>query len=301
MTPTADEDQLPPQSLVERQSRMPTAMPPAAVIDAIPSYIRARSAVTARFARAGTATQLIDALETGGMRLRMPNSDAGCDAVLINTAGGMTGGDVLRLSCVLDRRAKVRITTQSAEKVYRAEHAPCEVSAHFSVASGAALQWVPQESILFDGARLARALSVDMAADARLIILEMTVLGRVARNERIVSGLFHDRWRIRRGGALVFSEDVRLEGDIGDIMQSAASAAGASAIATLLYVARDAEAKLRAVRASLARAGSECGASAWNGLLVARFVSNAPHVLRQDTANALQRLTRCKPPRIWSM
>lgn len=275
----------------------PAKSPPAAV----PAYVRARSEIRARFERAGSATHLVDCFETGGMRLRLPNSETGCDAVLINTAGGLTGGDEARLSCAVGAKARVRITTQSAEKIYRAEQGPASVSATLSLDEGAQLSWLPQETILFDGSGLARTLSVDMAQSASLLLCEMTVLGRVARNERMTSGSFRDRWRIRRAGTLVFAEDVRLDGDISDTMQRAAIGSGAAAIATLLYVAPMAESRLESLRNVLASAKSNCGASAWNGMLVARFAARDPADLRGDVAGALRRLSRSELPRIWAV
>lgn len=272
-----------------------------ALPSAVPQYVRAASVVTATFTARGRGAQLVDRFETGGLRLRLPNSEAGCEAVLVNTAGGMTGGDTVRLACRLGPKARVRLTTQSAEKVYRAETGPAFVATDLAVESGASLSWIPQETILFDGARLERTLTADVAEKAKLVILEMTVLGRVARGETMVSGQFRDRWRVRRGGRLVFADDVRLEGDVGEVMQQAATGAGAAAVATLLYVAPDAERKLSAVRATLAKAQSECGASAWNGMLVARFAARDPAHVRCDTARILEKLTRSAPPRIWAV
>ena len=268
---------------------------------AVPAYVRARSEIRARFERAGAATRLVDCFETGGMRLRLPNSEAGCDAVLINTAGGLTGGDEARLSCSVGAKARVRITTQSAEKIYRAEQGPASVTATLSLDDGAQLSWLPQETILFDGSGLARTLSVDMALSASLLLCEMTVLGRVARNERMTSGSFRDRWRIRRVGSLIFAEDVWLDGDISVTMQRAAVGSGAAAIATLLYVSPVAESRLESFRNVLASANSNCGASAWNGMLVARFATGDPTDLRRDVANALRRLLRAELPRIWAV
>jgi len=267
----------------------------------VPQYVRTATEVAAVFEARGPATKLADCFESGGLRLRIPNSEAGCDGVLVNTAGGMTGGDTLRLACRVGRKARVRLTTQSAEKIYRAEHGPATVTAELAVDAGASLAWIPQETILFDGARLERSLSADLEERAKLLVLEMTVLGRVARGETMTSGLFRDRWRVRRDGRLVFADDVRLEGDVASVMQEPATGNGATAIATLLYVAPDAERKLVTVRAALAKAESECGASAWNGLLVARFVSRDPAHVRRDAARALEKLTRTALPRIWAV
>lgn len=267
----------------------------------VPAYVRAESKVDVRFERAGSATRIADIFETGGLRLKVPNSGNGCEAVLINTAGGMTGGDTSQLSCVAGRNSKLRITTQSAEKIYRAEFDPALVSVELKLEERASLAWLPQETILFDGSRLKRALNVDMPTSATLLVVEMTVFGRVARKELMTNGCFADRWRVRREGKLVFAEDVRLDGDIGAVMQKAAVGAGAAAIATLLYVAPNAEARLNSLRATLGEAQSDCGASAWNGMLVARFAAPDPMHVRRDVARALERVSRADVPRIWSV
>jgi urease accessory protein len=267
----------------------------------MPAYVRATSEVSARFAASGGVTSLADCFETGGLRLRLPNSVAGCEGVLVNTAGGMTGGDTIRLSCRAGPKAKVRITTQSAEKVYRAEQAPAQITTELAVEKGASLAWIPQETILFDGARVSRSLSANVEATGKLLLLEMTVLGRVARGEALTTGMFRDRWRVVRDGRLVFADDVRLEVDIAATMQSPATGAGATAIATLLYVAPDAERKLTSVRSALAKSTGESGASAWNGILVARFAARDPAHVRHDVARVFEKLTRTAPPRIWAV
>jgi urease accessory protein len=263
--------------------------------------VRARGAVKGRFERAGSATRLIDNYETGGLRLRIPNSAHGCDAVVLNTAGGMAGGDEWRLSFAAGRRSRVRITTQSAEKIYRTDHEPTVISTDLAIGDGAHLTWVPQETILFDGSGLKRTLNVEMAENSTAILLEMTVFGRLARGERLRSGEFHDRWRVRRGGSLIFADDVRLAGDISAITQRPAAGHGAAAIATLLYVSQKSEKSLHSVRAALEGATVDCGASAWNGLLLVRIAGRDPFEVRGLVVRAMKRLSRGDLPKVWSI
>ena len=115
----------------------------------------------------------------------------------------------------------------------------------------AELAWLPQESILFDGARLSRRLDVDVAAGA-LTIKEGVVFGRTARPELMRHGLFHDRWRIRRDGRLLLAENVRLDGDIAATLD-ARPPAGARAPSPRSSMSRPAEQKLDAVRARRSR------------------------------------------------
>jgi urease accessory protein len=266
----------------------------------VPNFVRANSTVRAKFVQHAGRTAVVRLFEAGAVRLRFPKAGMACEGVLINTAGGMTGGDVVDLSLVLQRQAAMTLATQSAEKVYRAEHAPASVGITFSLADEASLAWLPQETILFDGARLQRTLGVTMAASARLTLLEILVFGRVARGEKIASGFFRDRWRIRRDGELVLAEEVQVEGRIADLLSRRATGGGAVAVAVLAHVAPKAEGRLPAVRCSLAGAQSECGASAWNGLLVARFAGIDPAAVRADAVRATVALLGTPLPRVWS-
>lgn len=267
---------------------------------AVPAFLRSKGEVRASFVRAGTATAISRLYETGGLRLKFPSAGAVCEGVIVNTAGGMTGGDEARFACELGRGARAVLATQSAEKIYRAEEAPVRISVQLHLEPKASLAWVPQETILFDSSGLARSLEADMEEDATLTVLEIAVFGRTARGERVTRGSFHDRWRIRRGGRLLFAEDIRLQGDIASTLDVVAVGSGASAIATLLHVAPKAEARVKSVRAALARARSECGASAWDGMLVARFAARDALNVRTDAAAALRRLLKADLPRIWT-
>jgi urease accessory protein len=265
----------------------------------VPSCVRANSTVRASFARHAESTAVAGLYEAGAVRLRFPKAGPGCEGVLINTSGGMAGGDTTRLSFDLQRRAAVTLTTQSAEKVYRAEAAPASSGLRLTLADEACLAWLPQETILFDGAKLARSIEITMAARARLTLLEIVVFGRMAAGERLNCGFFRDRWRVRRAGELVLAEDVRLEGEITELLARAATGGGARAVATLVHVSPNAEARLKPVRRALAGARSESAASAWNGLLVARFASVEPAVVRADAMRAVIRLLRAPLPRVW--
>ena len=277
------------------QSRS-TGLPAAGV----PAYVRARSDIRAEFIRSGKFTRLADSYEAGGLRLRFPNAAGMCDGVLINTAGGMTGGDQARLSFKTGRFARVRITTQSAEKIYRAEGKPAVASVDIQIDECASFAWIPQETILFNGSGLHRTLSADIARCATALLFEMTVFGRVARQEKMTCGAFRDSWRIRRGGDLIFADNIRLEGEIASVMTAAATGGGARAVATALFVAPDAEAQLNSVRDALRLTKSYCGVSAWNGMLVVRFAALDPQDLRHDASIVLPRLLRAQLPRIWA-
>ena len=264
---------------------------------------RARGALRADFRRVGVRTEPNRVFETGGYRLRMPRSHGPhCEAVMVNTGGGMAGGDALNLGFDCAEGAVVTLTSTAAEKIYRSDGAPTRVAVALTAAPGARLEWLPQETILFDGAELARTLDVELAADATLVLCEQLVFGRLAMGEVMRHGTARDRWRIRRDGRLVVAEDIRLDGDIAALLDRPALGSGARATATLLVVSPEAEQRLDAVRDALAAAapaGVAAGASAWNGHLTMRALSASPSLLRTAIVAVLGVLRGRGVPRLW--
>ncbi len=255
------------------------------------------------FAARGGPTSLIERAESGGYRVRCPRqhgAQAGtCEAVLINTGGGMAGGDRMAVEVQVGCAASAVVTTQAAEKIYRSQGPATEIEALLRLEPGSRLDWVPQETILFSGSRWCRTLTVDTASDATLTLAESTVFGRLAMRETVGEGTVADRWRVRRDGRLVFAEDVRL-GDAPALQMAArAAGGGACALATILHVAPGAELRIDEARGMLDGAAAECGASAWNGLLLMRFASPDPQALRADVARAVAWVRERPMPRSW--
>ncbi|MBD3844510.1 urease accessory protein UreD [Bosea sp. SSUT16] len=275
---------------------------PAAAELTLPAYVRADGGVRLRFGRTGTRTQRLALAESGGYRARFPDTfgDA-CEAVLINTGGGMAGGDRMRVEAVLEAGSDAVIATQAAEKIYRSQGAETRIETMLSVGEGASLAWIPQESILFSGARLSRSLSIELAADARLVACESVFFGRSAMGETVERGALRDRWRVRRGGRLVFAEDMRLEGPVAQLLARPAIGAGARAAATLLVAGSGLATLLEAARACLSEAADvEGGAGIVSELLVIRLVSPEAAPLRRVLVTLLGHLTGRALPRTWS-
>ncbi|WP_262296478.1 urease accessory protein UreD [Microvirga sesbaniae] len=239
--------------------------------------------------------------ESGSMRIRLPKGEGrGLDAVLVNTAGGIACGDHFSVAVEARSGAVVTVATPAAEKVYRSDGPVAELSVDLKVGSGGRLDWLPQETILFHQARLRRSLAADMPEDARLTLFEAVVFGREARDEHVTDGLFEDRWRIRRGGRLVYADTLRLDGPIADRLRKPSVAKGARALATMIHVAPDAEARLDEVRDHLSSTGGcEAAASAWNGLLVVRFCAMTSDSLRRAAVPFLLAFRGEPLPRVW--
>jgi urease accessory protein len=237
--------------------------------------------------------------EEGSLRLRFPAACAGAqEAVLVNTGGGIAGGDRLTIDLALEERTRLVVTTASAEKVYRSESAPATLAVTASLAEGAELTWLPHETILFDRARLVRSFDIALAPTARLLFAEAIVFGRSAMGETVREGLFADRWRVRRGGRLIFAESVRLDGAIAERLAETAVAAGQVALATVLAVPSD-DAAAEAVRALAGTFRGEVGISAWNGMALTRLASPDGAALRHDLTLLLAALGRAPLPRLW--
>lgn len=278
---------------------------PASADPLLPAYVRADGGVRLRFGKVGAVTRRLELAESGGYRARFPTTfDATCEAVLINTGGGTAGGDAMRVAAVIEPGADAIITTQAAEKIYRSQGSDTRVETALSVGTGASLAWLPQESILFSGARLKRNLSIDLAAESRLVACESVYFGRSAMGEVMTRGALRDRWRIRREGRLVFAEDLRLDGAIEATLARPAVAAGARAIATVIAAGPDHLSQLEDIRALFAESpdftGVEAGAGIVSGLLVIRLLSTDAGALRRALVMLLRHVTKRALPRTWS-
>ncbi len=259
---------------------------------------RARGTVRIALAADGATTRLVEAYQAGSAKVRFPRAHRGdaLDATLINTAGGVTGGDHLTYAIEVGAAAAGVIATQAAERIYRRSAGVGRIDTTLSVAANGRLDWLPQETIVFDGAALARTMQADVDPSGRLLAVESVVLGRTTMGERATDIHVTDAWRIRRGGELVFADTLRLEGDAAAIMAGGATGNGAVAIATLVLVAPDAEARVATARAAL---GDDGGASAWNGILVARLVASTGQVLRATLMRLVEAIAERPLPRVW--
>jgi urease accessory protein len=236
--------------------------------------------------------------ESGPLRVRFPTPDADdLEAVVVNTAGGIAGGDRHRLDISVQENAQLTVTTAAAEKIYRALGPDAEIEIELKVAAGARLSWLPQETILFDRCRLSRRIDVELGGNATLIMAEMVVFGRSAMGEAVDTGSFRDRWRVRRDGRLLFAETVKLDGAVAEKLAEPAVAAGGVAVATVLLVPGDDDmiARVRAVRDQFM---AEVGISAWNGIALARLCAKDGASVRHDLACVLTALG-ASLPRIW--
>jgi len=260
---------------------------------------RARGELRLAFKRRGDASVLDTLRQDGCLKARFPRPDPGqwAHAVTLNSAGGIAGGDILDSIVSVGAGASAVVAAQAAERVYRAlPGAIARVATTLHVADGAALEWLPQETILFDRCALHRTIDINLADDAIFTGVESLVFGRTAMDEEVHTARLHDRIALRRAGRLVLHDAIRFDGPVASLLDRAAIGRGARAVATLIQVDRDQP--LDALRAALAP--YEAGASVVDGVLLARIVAPTGAVLRKAVVAGLNILRGGRTlPRVW--
>lgn len=262
--------------------------------------VRARGRVSVEAIFREEGSHRADVHESGSLRVRFPREHLHrLDATLVNVAGGMTGGDHFEMAFVARAGASLFVSSVAAEKIYRTRGDAAKVSVRLEVEEGAQCVWLPQETIIFNNARLQRSLEVDLAEGARLLACEMTVIGRAAMAETVDALSWRERWRIRRQGRLIFADDVRIEGDAARHLARKAVGAGAHCFATLLIVGEgDIEARLRGANEGCERA-CEAGVSSFAGLTVVRLAAEQGSALRAAIGRCIETLDNMRLPRCW--
>ncbi|MDK1374760.1 MULTISPECIES: urease accessory protein UreD [unclassified Sinorhizobium] len=251
-------------------------------------------------------TAIAELYQEGCAKIRLPKTfDASLEAVLINSSGGITGGDRMAWAFEAGEGTALTLTTQACEKVYKASAGTAEISTRILVAGGSRVDWLPQETILFDRASLARSLEVELAGDATFLAVEAVLLGRKAMGEAVQAGLFRDRWRVTSGGRLLHAENLTLANDIAALAGRSAVLGGAAAFATLLYVGTDCEAMLPGLRGTLggyASAGVSHFQVAGRDKLVARIAATDGFALRKILVPVISHLRNdASVPKVWTI
>lgn len=244
-------------------------------------------------------TRIAELFQEGCAKIRLPHShEQNLQAVLINTAGGLTGGDDVRWQIEAPAGARLVLTTQACERVYRSLGDDAAVTTHIAIADGAHVDWLPQETILYDGARLRRRLEVDLAPGASFFGIEAILIGREAMGEAGRSARLSDDWRIRVGGRLYHAEATRLSGS--DFERDGLSLlAGANAFAGLVYIGADAEARANRIADLM---GDGVGCSRIENRLIVRALAQSGLALRRRIIPIIAELSGAGSlPRLWHL
>ena len=260
---------------------------------------RARGAIRLSAKQLGNRSVLDGFRQSGSYKCLFPRSDdTGLDAVLLNTAGGITGGDAFRFSGHAAAGTTLTLTTQACERAYKAQPGPHgQTNNHLQVDAKARLNWLPQETILFNGSALDRRLLIEMAPDATTLMVEPLVFGRAAMGETLTDIRLRDRIEIRRDGVPVFLDATRFSGDLNAHLARPHIANGAGAMALVVFASATAEGQLDRVRRMLP---DSAGATLiQNDLLVIRMLAKNSFALRRALIPVLRHLNNDTLPRCW--
>jgi len=248
-------------------------------------------------------TRIEKCYQQGCLKARLPRLAAPglAEAITINISGGIAGGDNLVTEISVGAGAAVSVTSQAAERIYRAlDFLPARLTTRITLGAGAELDYLPQETILFNGFALERSLEIELAEDANFLGVESLIFGRQAMGEQIKLGRLNDRILLRRGKILVLQDITRLEGDIAAKLGRKAVAAGNIAMASMIYAGPDIARRLSAIRAALAEQPVEAGASAFEGIILVRLLAPSAAALRAGVVAVLKTCRDNRPlPRSW--
>jgi urease accessory protein len=257
----------------------------------------------------GGKTVLDDLYQRAPCRVLFPTAenDEPIQSVLLTTSGGLTGGDRTRVSISVGANARATATTQAAEKIYRAlpNTGDARVEVDMRVGDGAWAEWLAQETIVFEGSRLRRSFTADVAATGRLLAVESLVFGRTAMGESFNSGLLHDAWRIRRDGRLIWADALHLEGDAQKQRTEPFGFGTRIACSTLLYTGADASQQINGVRRLLDECDLPCGATSLDGILLVRIMADDASALRAVVMQLIAGIRQAaaalpaRLPRVW--
>jgi len=253
-------------------------------------------------------TRIVDVFQRSPIRIMFPRSGGSAveEAVLINTAGGIAGGDRLECSVTALANASIAVTSQAAEKVYRALSEPARITTKLKACEAAKLAWLPQETIVFNSGRLSRETEIELSSGAELLALEWLVLGRAAHGEEMVGGHITDSWRVKKDGRLIWADTFRLTDEMFPHLHRRALLSNYKAIGTLIYFGPCLDTRLEFLRDIARSLGCHCAATSVGGLLIVRFAAEGSSDLRHALCSLLHQFNRelgpgpFRVPKMWS-
>lgn len=249
-------------------------------------------------------TRIAKLYQEGAAKIRMPRAATDrLEAILINTSGGLTGGDRLNWQVELAKNTSAIITSQACERIYRASDDEARITTSIKLADGTRFAWLPQETILFNQSALLRRLEIEMAASAELLLVETTVFGRLAMGERVEQAQFRDRWRVRVGDRLVHAEEFSIGPDVAAQLNNRAVTDGAVAIATILMIGKQIARHLDKARQIVGEDGG-CSITETAGVakLLIRLMTSDSYSLRKRLVPLLTLLNgKAQLPKVWSI
>jgi urease accessory protein len=253
-------------------------------------------------------TRIMDIFQRSPIRIMFPRTGRGAieEAVLVNTSGGIAGGDRLDVSVTALAKSSIAVTSQAAEKVYRALNEPARIATKLKACEAAKLAWLPQETIVFNQARLCRETQIEVSPGAELLALEWLVLGRAAHGEQMVGGHITDSWRVKNEGRLIWADSFRVTDGMFPRLHRTSLLSNCKAIGTLIYFGPCLEARLEFLRDIAHSLECRCAATAVAGLIIVRFAATVCSDLRLALCSFLRQFSRefgpgpFRVPKMWS-
>jgi urease accessory protein len=253
-------------------------------------------------------TRIMDLFQRSPIRIMFPRAGGGAveEAVLVNTAGGVAGGDRLDSCVTALANASIAVTSQAAEKVYRALNEPARIATKLKACAAAKLAWLPQETIVFNRGRLSRKTEIELSSGAELLALEWLVLGRAAHGEEMVGGHITDSWRVKKDGRLIWADCFRATDEMFPHLHRTALLSNCKAVGTLIYFGPYLDTRLALLRDIVPSLECHCAATSVGGLIIVRFAAKAPLDLRCALRSFLQQFSRelgpgpFRVPKMWS-
>ena len=253
-------------------------------------------------------TRIMDVFQRSPIRVLFPRAGGSAieEAVLVNTAGGVAGGDRLECRVTALGNASIAVTSQAAEKVYRALKEPARIATRLEAYETARLAWLPQETIVFNWARLSRETEIDVSSGCELLALEWLLLGRAAHGEEMIGGHINDGWRVKKDGRLIWADRFRATDQTFSHLDRKALLSDCKAVATLLYFGPDLDKRLEFLREVIPPLQCRCAVTSVSGLIVVRFAAKASSKLRLAVKDLVQQFGRqlapgpFRVPKMWS-
>jgi urease accessory protein len=253
-------------------------------------------------------TRIVDVFQRSPIRIMFPRAYGGAieEAVLVNTAGGIAGGDRLECGVTALANASIAVTSQAAEKVYRALSEPARITTKLKACEAAKLAWLPQETIVFNSGRLSRETEIELSSGAELLALEWLVLGRAAHGEEMVGGHITDSWRVKKDSRLIWADSFRVTDEMFPHLHRKALLSNYKAVGTLIYFGPCLDTRLEFLRDIASSLGCHCAVTSVGGLIIVRFATEVSSDLRHALRSFLEQFNRelgpgpFRVPKMWS-
>lgn len=249
--------------------------------------VKVEGGATVRFGQDCGNTVLKDLYQHDPVRILFPDNPPGelTIGVLTTTSGGLVGGDKINIDVIADPNTQSMIMAQAAEKIYRSAGSDCLIDISIKADDDAWFEWLPQETILHQGARMRRRTALDLSGRARVLAGEFLVFGRHAMGEKMTEGLVRDCWDISVDGRSIWTDAFHMDGDLDKIINHPAGLGGATGLANAVYAGPDAADHLELARELLAEyINARSAATVVNGVLAIRWLGSDVFSLRRSFA-----------------